>query len=361
MNEAGRPYRVLILYTELAQYFLSSLDRFLERNKAEVLIVRWPLNKEAPFEFQMNESNQVLDRTDLNDTQLMEVATSFRPDVVLCSGWMDKGYVAVCMQLKKAKIPTITFSDTKWTGSWRQRLSVLRAPFVAKRAFSDMWVTGQSQARYAKRLGFEGDAIHMGAYCAQVSVFKKQAEMLDGVKVTSYPKRFLYMGRYIASKGIVELVDAFIELQKEAPNDWELWCCGTGELDPLPVAHQKVKHFGFVQVKDVPDIIEKTGVFVLPSHYEPWGVVVHEMALSGMPMLLSSEIGAAEMFLEEGRNGFQFQSGNSIELKRGLKRFMELDDAALRDMGQESAAIGLRHDNDNWAEVLEAILKRKLA
>jgi len=250
-------------------------------------------------------------------------------------------------------------SDTRWTGSWKQRVAALISPVLARSAYSDVWVTGKAQGLYAEKLGYSNENIHYGFYSADVNKFKANADALKSVKSVHYPKRFLFMGRYIESKGIVELVNAFIEMQSEKPNDWELWCCGTGELDPLPIEHEKVKHFGFVQVKDVTSYTEQTGVFVLPSHFEPWGVVVHEMALSGMPMLLSSNIGAAEMFLEEGKNGYKFTAESRDALKHGLGRFMSMSDQELMAMGKESARIGLNHDPDKWSAVLESIVERK--
>ena len=100
MGNTERPYRVLILYTELAQYILSSISRFVERNEAEVLIVRWPLNKEAPFEFEYPTNTEILDRTALNNDELIEKAKAFDPDVILTSGWVDKGYTLVCKEFK---------------------------------------------------------------------------------------------------------------------------------------------------------------------------------------------------------------------------------------------------------------------
>lgn len=351
--------KVLFLYTELAQYFISCVDHFLQKNNAQALIVRWPLNKEAPFEFLFSQRIEVRSRDELSDEGLQVLVNEFAPDIIVASGWVDRGYIKVCKAFKKQGIPTVMCSDTKWTGSWKQQVAKLISPVLAKKAYSDVWVTGKAQGRYAKELGFDEDHIHYGFYSADVNKFKENAKTLSGSKAEGFPKRFLYMGRYIESKGIVELVNAFIEIQNEEPNDWELWCCGTGELDPLPIEHEKVKHFGFIQVKDVASFIEKTGVFVLPSHFEPWGVVVHEMALSGMPMLLSSEIGAAEMFLEEEKNGFKFTSKDPSELKNGLKRFMAMNDSELIAKGKESSGLGLKHDPDKWSGVLESILERE--
>lgn len=359
LDSSQRPYRVLILYTELAQYLLSSISRFVERNEAQILIVRWPLNQEAPFEFEYPDRCEILDRDTLNNETLLEKAKAFGPDAILASGWVDKGYTHTCKLLKKEGVRTIMCTDTRWTGSLKQRAAAMLSPVFVQNAFSDVWVTGQPQKKYAEELGFSSDNIFTGFYSADVDRFKTIADHLQSEKAAHYPKRFLYMGRYIESKGIVELVNAFAELQNEEPNEWELWCCGAGELEPLPIEHPRIKHYGFVQPKDVRPFIEQTGVFVLPSHYEPWGVVVHEMAASGMPMLLSSSVGAAEYFLEEGRNGSVFRSGEMGDLKNGLKRFMKLSDDELLAMGKESLTLGLKYDNTRWSETLENILENR--
>ena len=350
--------RVLVLYTELAQYIVSCIERFSERNNASVVIVRWPVNKEAPFEFKFSSAIKVHTRSDLSDNDLMSLASGFDPHLILSSGWVDRGYLGICRKFKKKGVPTVMCTDTKWVASLKQKAAVLLSPLLAGRSYTDVWTTGKAQGEYAKRLGFPADHIHYGFYSADAERFKKNRALLQEAKATDFPKRFLYMGRYIESKGIQELVSTFIEIQEENPNEWELWCCGTGDLDPLPMEHPSVRHFGFVQVKDVHKFIEKTGVFVLPSHFEPWGVVVHEMAASGMPMLLSSEVGAGELFLEEGNNGYTFGTRDQAALKNGLLRFMALNGQELLEMAQHSAELGLRHDTDKWSETLESIIDR---
>ena len=44
----------------------------------------------------------------------------------------------------------------------------------------------------------------------------------------------------------------------------------------------------------------------MPSKKEPWGVVLQEMAIAGLPLLTSQHVGAATMFLEEHENGLVF-------------------------------------------------------
>ena len=49
-------------------------------------------------------------------------------------------------------------------------------------------------------------------------------------------------------------------------------------------------------------------LFLMPSSFEPWGVVVHEHAAAGFPLLLSDAVGAGERFLEAPRNGTAFRA-----------------------------------------------------
>ena len=74
---------------------------------------------------------------------------------------------------------------------------------------------------------------------------------------------------------------------------------GTGKLWDSRVIHPLIKHFGFVQPENLKDIIQDTGIYVLPSKYEPWGVSLHEMVSSGMPVLISENIGSKIYFLKE--------------------------------------------------------------
>jgi glycosyltransferase involved in cell wall biosynthesis len=79
-------------------------------------------------------------------------------------------------------------------------------------------------------------------------------------------------------------------------------------------------------------------VFVLASHQEPWGLVVNEAAFCGLPMILSSAVGAGADLLEPGKNGYIFESGDSESLYKYLFRLIQ--DKALRiNMGQKSKAI----------------------
>jgi glycosyltransferase involved in cell wall biosynthesis len=139
-------------------------------------------------------------------------------------------------------------------------------------------------------------------------------------------------------------------LQKEQPNEWELWCLGAGDIKPIE--HPKIKHFGFVQPRDLEPILAQTGVFVLPSRFEPWGVVAHEYAASGFPMLLSTAVGAREAFLDEGKNGFMFLPDNVAALKKELKKIVNLSHKELILMSEHSHLLAQKLNPKKWANTV---------
>jgi glycosyltransferase involved in cell wall biosynthesis len=221
--------------------------------------------------------------------------------------------------------------------------------------FSHAWVPGQIQKHYVLNLGFKKEHIETGFYSCDLNHFETIYQTQKTQKQEQFPKRFLYVGRYYEFKGIKELWQAFIELQAEQPNEWELWCLGVGDIEPIN--HPKIKHFGFVQPKDLEKYTSQTGVFVLPSRFEPWGVVVHEFAASGFPLLLSNKVGAKEQFLQEGRNGFEFEAENTVALKQALQKIIHTNDGDLKKMSALSNELAQTISPQKWVESLLRMAK----
>lgn len=341
---------VLFLYTELADYFLKCCEE-LSRD-CQVHIVRWPVNKEAPFEFKIHPNLHIYDKPQYTYPQLLQLVQEIKPDLITCSGWVDKDYLKIVKQ-HFGKIPTVLTFDTHWRGDLKQQIAKRLSPFTLLRRFSHAWVPGLIQKTYALKLGFKAEHIYTGFYCCNLPAFNNMFLNQRPLKKLALPKVFLYVGRYYDFKGITDLWEAFISLQKETPNEWELWCLGQGSI--APVSHPKIKHFGFVQPHDLEPILQKAGVFVLPSRFEPWAVVVQEYAAAGFPLLLSKEVGAAETFLEEGKNGFSFASGNPEDLKKQLKKIINSDPNDLLLMSETSHRLAQTIKQQNWTATVKAI------
>jgi glycosyltransferase involved in cell wall biosynthesis len=308
--------------------------------------------KEAPFTFQEDYSGIFLyDRELYTYSEISEKVKSINPVMIICSGWHDTDYLKVVSSFT-GKIPTIMSLDNQWNGTVKQKLFSFLSPFIIKTKFSHVWVAGEPQVIYAKKLGFKEEQISQGFYVANSENFS--LETINPKHIMK--KKFIFVGRYVDVKGIKDLWQAFIELHNEYPNNWELICIGTGPLCEEKIENTMIKHVGFVQPKDLKNYMADGGVFVLPSHFEPWGVVVHEFALAGFPLIVSNTVGAGTQFVRDGENGFIFQAKNITALKENLLKFIKMSDINLLKMSNKSIELGHRFTEDMWVDTVNKIL-----
>lgn len=344
--------RIVFLYTELAEYIKVCMDR-LAASGVEVHVFAYPVNPEAPFQFDFENTDcAYYQRSDFSDSELAEKVKKLDPQAIVCSGWVDKGYLNVCRKMKK-DCRTVLALDTQIEGGLKAQLSFSRAKALYRSIFTDAWVPGEPQLQYAKKLGFKTDRIFTGFYTADVSKWGKLGAELP---LKPFPKRFVFVGRYVDFKGVNELWDAF---ERIAGSGWELFCAGQGILFPKRKEYPGIHHLGFVQPVDLDKFVAAGGVFILPSHKEPWGVVLHEFAAAGYPLISSSKVGAATAFLEPGKNGYLFEPGSTDELEKVLLAITELTDDTLIEMGRRSKELAARISIDSWLITARKILENK--
>lgn len=346
--------KVLFLYTELAAYIVNCLES-LSQSGVQVHCVRYDVNPEAPFQFNTNSKVQYYNRKDYNSRELFALCNEIGADIIICSGWIDKDYLQVCHSFSR-RIPTVLALDNHWSASLKQVVAIAAARLFIKSRFRYCWVPGPPQYTYAEKLGFKKEEIQRGFYTADVDHFNKLGENSANRKESDFPHSFLYVGRYVEYKGIKELWQAFSEIDSK---DWELWCLGTGKLFPEKPEHPKIKHFGFVQPDELDNFVRETSVFILPSHKEPWGVVLHEFAAASYPLICSNKVGAATAFLQNGQNGFLFESKNIDSLKSVLHKCITSSDEELRIMGERSKNLASTINTEQWITTILTWLKIK--
>jgi glycosyltransferase involved in cell wall biosynthesis len=341
---------IVVLYQEMAGYFLKCLETLVDEYNLSILLITYPAKTEAPFKFDYSHPKiKHISRTELDYTTLCSLIDEIKPNALYFSGWLDKDYNKIAKRYL-GSLNTIVGFDNKWDSSLKQNAAVLLSSFLIKNKFNKCFVPGNLQKKFALKLGFKEYDIQLGAYSADFTLFSSYYAACKYEKKKNFPKRFIFVGRYYDFKGINKLWQAFIELQTENPNDWELWCLGTGSLEPIK--HPKIKHFGFVQPENFLEYAKQTGVFVMPSLFEPWGVVLHEFAAMGFPLLASDKVGAVESFLEDGKNGYIFKAGDINSLKEKLKEVMQLSAEQLNLIGEYSNQLAQRITPKTWADNL---------
>jgi len=356
MNNTENKKIALFLFTELAGYILACMKQLAASGDVEVHVVRWPVNAIAPFKFNLDGENIFYhERKDLSDDQLIAFANKLQPDIIFCSGWIDKGYLKICNSFK-GKIKTVLTFDNPWRNTLKQNIAALVGKYYIRKYFSHCWVSGSPQHIYALKLGFNHDTIADGFYSCDYNYFHGLYEEYRPEKIKHFPKRILFVGRYTRLKGVSELWKAFVQFQNEQPNEWELWCLGKGELEKDFPVHDKIKNFGFVQPDELNRFIKDAGVFILPSHYEHWGVVVHEYAACGFPLICSSTTSAATTFLRDGENGFLHAPCSVDALVQVFKLLNQTPVEKLIAMGDRSAELSAAITPATWIATVKKYL-----
>jgi glycosyltransferase involved in cell wall biosynthesis len=144
----------------------------------------------------------------------------------------------------------------------------------------------------------------------------------------------LYVGRLVPEKGVNVLIGAVPKILSVHP-DSKFVIVGEGyareQLSSLAkylgVDH-KVYFTGYVSDSDIRKLLSLAYLQVIPSIYEPFGIVCLEAAASGVPVVVSDTGGLSEI-VEDGVTGLKVQPDNSDALAAAVNRI--LSDAALRD------------------------------
>ena len=324
--------KVLYLYTEVMGYNIPIFEQLAKRYGAIVDVVHWDQNKKTPYVPNVTSPKiRFHQRSKFTPQSLCNFVSDLQPNLVYTSGWQDKGYRPALQQLKRAGVPIVMGLDTQWNNSLRQRLGAkLIKHAYKKRYFSYAWVPGPLQYECATRLGFEHDEIITHLLTGNTTIFSEAVSALEKEKAQQYPKQFLYVGRLTESKGIDTLIDAFKRYRHANPKGWGLTCVGNGPLESVLQQQVGITIKPFAEQASLATLARQMGALILPSRYEPWGVVAHEFATAGLPLLLSNKVGARQQLLIDGLNGYTFAAGSVNDLASKMNQLSsKLDDDLL--------------------------------
>lgn len=328
------------MYTELPGYFSNCIDLLYKTSGAEITVVYYPNSSKAPFTHELPDIDLV-DRSEVNSKQLIEQCLSFSPDIVYVAGWIDRDYKKIAGSLKNRGSTIICGVDNVWKGTLRQRMACIFSGLLIKPYYTHLWVAGLRQYQFASRLGYSSENILTGLYAADVDKFKA---------ISRYPhqRKLVYVGRIEHEKGIKQLYEAFNSLSENERNGWTLEIIGNGTLKKMMKQSTTTQIHDFMQPQELIPFVADAGGFILPSLEEPWGVVVHEFAAAGKPLILSSAVNSGEKYLINGYNGFRFQKEDAASLKSTLIKYFSLDDLIIKEMGERSAELALLEQPKHW-------------
>ena len=182
-------------------------------------------------------------------------------------------------------------------------------------------------------------------------------------RAAGQPPTLLFLGRLEWEKGVQDAVAALPRLRRSHPGT-RLLVAGEGSqrawLAERARAHRvsrAVTFLGHLDHDGLADALASTDAVVLPSRYEPFGIVALEAAAAGAPLVASTAGGLGEAVLD-GRTGLSFAPGDVAGLAGAVRRV--LDDPAAAAARARAAHDRLEVDF-SWARIAAATAARYAA
>jgi glycosyltransferase involved in cell wall biosynthesis len=347
--------RVTILWS----YWSGSMDAcaraLVEEHNCSLTIVYLQHGKGAPYserEFFSYPCKKV--PFDLSQEALPASVTNELPDVLIINSWDVPSYKRFAASASGRSLRVLCM-DNQWRGTLRQHLGVLVASYYVRPYYETVFLPGKRQAEFARRLGFKPEEIYEGHYSCDFAHFSAQYRKRQERQLSH---TFMFVGRLVKDKGIATLLDAWEMFTSRGNKDWRLKIVGNGDYSRPNGFPANVEKMEFVQPSALPTCLLDGDVFVSASNFEPWGMVIHEAAATGMSIICTDACGSGDSYVRNGQNGFVVQRGNASELLSAFEKIVVLSDDTIRKMGAESHALASLRTPSTWANVIIAMMER---
>ena len=193
---------------------------------------------------------------------------------------------------------------------------------------------GGANADYYRHHGVPGEKIFLVPYAVDNAFFQKKAReasaqaavLRRSLGLENGRPVILFVGKLSERKRAGDLLEAYIRLspgEGAEPFPYLLFV-GEGEMrGPLErraaeTSWDSIKFLGFKNQTELPAYYHLCQIFVLPSAFEPWGLVVNEAMNAGRAVIVSDQSGCGPDLVRNGENGYIFRTGDIHGLGRVL-------------------------------------------
>lgn len=157
---------------------------------------------------------------------------------------------------------------------------------------------------------------------------------------------FLFLGRLNVDKGVLDLVKAFVDLEKTNKNV-KLLFVGPDEEE----IEKKIKNleynsnaiFYYGETNNPDKIYPVAEVFCLPSHREAFGLSIIEASSCGLPIICSDTYGLKDSIIENA-TGLRHEVENVRQLYNQMKLLVEKE-----ELRKKLGIVGRQYVLDNFS------------
>ncbi|QKG70929.1 glycosyltransferase [Erythrobacter mangrovi] len=278
--------------------------------------------------------------------------------VILGLASSDPGTALLAWQLRRRGAAVFFCSDSK-ADDYRRHGAAEWLKRTLLRAYYGGILAGPRSHAYYRSLGLPAKRLWPGYDTLSNARLRHLAA---GSEEPDFERRpFLFLGRFVPKKGLHLLLDAYTRYCASVPRPRGLVLAGAGPLQAELEAQakdlgveQRIRWTGFLGPQESAREMNAAFALVLPSVEEQWGLVVNEAVALGLPTIVSMQVGARDLLIRDGHNGFVVPTGASHALADAMTR-MDGPAAkwlAMRDACAELAWFG---DSERFADTIEAI------
>jgi glycosyltransferase involved in cell wall biosynthesis len=346
-----RRIRFALLQKASSPYVDACLRALAATGRAELFVTIPPAHDDAPHPVQaVDWIDSTYPLSSLRrDDGLIDALRDFRPDVTLIVGWEQPAYRRCARALRGTSLRVVCM-DNQWLRTPRQLLGIASSRLYLRPYFDAAFLPGPRQLDFALRLGFARDRIFEGFYAADVEAFA-DVPPLDSAEADAR-RAFLFAGRLVEVKGIDTLAEAYMAYREAVDDPWPLIIVGRGPLESVLRGRTGIGLRGFVDKAELTAEFARASFLVLPSTFEPWGVVVHEATAAGLGCICTTRVGAADAFVREGENGRIVRPLDVDALTAAIVWAHSLKPEQRATVSRVSRALAEQVTPKRWAEVV---------
>lgn len=262
--------------------------------------------------------------------RVLERLRERRVDAVVLGGYGDLTRALLILGCARVGLPVLLFGDSNVRADLvrgpRRAAKRLVLPRLLERCAAVL-ACGSLGVEYFLRYGVPRERLFLSPYEPDYAPLEGASDA-DAARararwgLAAGRPRLLFVGRLSDEKRVDLLIDAFGRVASSRPT-WELVIAGSGPLEAALRRRSaerapQARFLGFVEPDELPALYRVSDALVLPSDYEPWGVVVNEALAAGLALVCAEGVGAAAELLRDGVNGRSFRTGSLEGLQGAL-------------------------------------------
>lgn len=340
--------RIVLCWADISGYMAACWRALSQVPGVELHVIAWESGSKTFSTDLVKDINcKLLTQEQKNDAALIKsLVKEAKPDVLYVSGWFHPPYRQLLHDADFESTPKWLGVDTPWWGTLRQQVGTIALRRLMRRV-DRVFVAGERAWQYMRRLGLDESQVARGLYGVNyetLSALHPQRTQLPG----GWPKQFLYVGRYAPEKSLDLLMEAYASYRQQVSDPWPLTCCGSGTEKNVLANREGVQDLGFQQPAQISEVMLRHGVFVLPSKFDPWPLVVVEASAAGLPVICTEACGSSVELVRPYFNGIPVATGNA-EALAGAMRWMHEHHADLPEMGARGVMLAAAYSAQMWA------------